>query len=136
MKRKADIKRILLFGIPLIILAIGVKMLDEEKKILWVENNEPTSTSARFFYFTGEKERLLKANEDQTVIIEWKPRLDRGRLVLEIEPSGDGHDYRLEGKPRNVEVELEEGEKVQLTVRGERAKGGFLISWGKKREGG
>lgn len=136
MKGKADIKRILLFGIPLLIIAIGAKMLDDEARIFWVETNKTESTSASFFLFSGEKERMLKATEDQTVQIEWKPNIDRGELFLEIVPPGDAEPYRLDAEPRSLDMELEEGDKLRLTVHGKNAKGSFLIAWEQKKEGG
>ncbi len=126
--KKSDLKRILLIGIPLLLVAIGVKILDDEARLLWVETNTPESTSARFFLFSGEKERLLKANEDQTVEIIWRPELDRGELELELDPPG-GEPFFLESDARSIELRLEKGEKVKLTVHGRQAKGRFLLKW-------
>ena len=129
MKKKADVKRILLIGIPLLVLAIGVKLLDDEARILWFERNEPTSTATRFYLFSGEKERLLKAREDQTVEISWNPELERGKLILEVRSSEDGEIITTGGVPRTMEVTLRKGETLRLTVRGDGAKGRFLLEW-------
>jgi hypothetical protein len=129
-KKKADVKRILLIGIPLLILAIGMKVLDDEARILWVENNSTTSTAARFYLFTGEKERVLKANEEQTVELHWETELDMGTLSLEVDATGR-EAFTIGAEPRTLRMELQRGDKIHLTVHGRRAKGRFLIEWRK-----
>ncbi len=131
-KKKADVKRILLIGIPLLILAIGMKVLDDEARILWVETNSTTSTAARFFFFSGEKERVLKANEDQLVQLRWKPEIERGSLTLEVDAAGE-EPFSIGGESRTLEMELQKGDKIRLTVHGRRAKGRFLIEWQEAR---
>lgn len=133
MKGKPDFKRIILIGIPLLLIAVGVKYLDDETRILWFEQNGTNHTSARFFLFSGEKERILKAHKGGTAEIIWTPEVERGSLSLEIRPpAGEeaGEEAIVFGeKSRRYSLELEEGERVRLTVRAERAKGSFSIEW-------
>ncbi|MFO7849842.1 MAG: hypothetical protein R6V67_07775 [Spirochaetia bacterium] len=129
MKKKADIKRILLIGIPLLILAVGVKFLDDEARIFWFEENETNYTSARFFLFSGEKERILKANKDGPAEISWNPKAERGSLSLEVMPPSQEEAFIVEGEPRTFTLDLKKGERVRLIVHADRAKGAFSIEW-------
>src|SRR6056297_2532445 len=90
MKKKADFKRILLIGIPLLLLAVGIKTLDDEARVLWFERNGTDFTTARFYLFSGTKERTFDVESGERVEIHWDMDLDRGGLLLEVEPPGDG----------------------------------------------
>ncbi|MFP4179805.1 MAG: hypothetical protein ACLFNZ_04935 [Spirochaetaceae bacterium] len=129
MKGKPDFKRIILIGIPLLLIAVGVKFFDDETRVLWFEKNETDHTSARFFLFSGEKERILKAHEGGTAEIIWTPEVERGSLTLEVRPPAGEDSLVFGGESRTCTLELEKGERVRLTVRADRAKGSFTIEW-------
>ncbi len=126
MKKKADIKRILLIGIPMLLLALGIKMLDDEARILWFERNGTNYTRAQFYLFSGEKDRAFSVNEDEEVRIEWEPELKKGRLLLSVDTLGDP--IEAEGAD-TITFSAPENGQVKLHVKGEAARGSFEVRW-------
>ncbi len=128
MRKKADIKRILLIGIPMLLLAIGVKMLDNEAKILWFEKNGTEFTSARFYLFSGEKERAFRVKEDDEVTVQWIPELKKGSLELSVmKPSSD--EALIASEENTFSFVTQEKGQVQLTIVGNEARGNFEVRW-------
>jgi len=130
-KKKADIKRILLIGIPMLVLAIGVKMLDEEGRILWFERNGTEFTRARFYLFSGEKDRAFRVKPSEDVVIEWIPELEKGSLQLSVKRPSDAPRVFTE-KRDTYEFTVKERGQVKLKVTGEDARGKFEVRWRKE----
>ncbi|MFW5710431.1 MAG: hypothetical protein ACOCW5_00085 [Spirochaetia bacterium] len=126
MKKKADVKRILLIGIPMLLLAIGIKMLDNEARILWFERNGTNYTRAQFYLFSGEKERAFSVKEDEKVRIEWEPELKKGHLLLSVNTLADS--IEAEGADTITFTAAEKGQ-INLQVKGEEARGSFEVRW-------
>lgn len=130
MKKRADIKRILLIGIPMLFLAIGIKMLDNEARILWFERNGTDYTRAQFYLFSGEKERAFSVEEDDEVLIEWKPEITQGRLLITVEvPRGSRSGPLAAEQPEVITFTAQDKGKVKLHIRGEEARGNFEVRW-------
>ena len=53
-----------------------------------------------------------------------------GTLSLEIDAAGQ-EAFTIGAEPRTLQMELQKGDKIHLTVHGRRAKGRFLIEWRK-----
>ncbi len=128
MKKKADLKRILLIGIPLLLLAVGVKTLDDEARVLWFERNGTDFTRARFYLFSGTKERAFDVESGDRVGIQWNMDLERGRLFLEVEPPGDGSVTTC-SEPREIEFVAPVDGRVRVKVTGEKARGSYEVRW-------
>lgn len=128
MKKKTDFKRILLYGIPLLLLAVGVKMLDNEARILWFERNGTESTYARFYLFSGEKERAFDVGEGDHIRVTWEYQLKQGSLILELHPPGEVPS-RTFVKPQLIDFVSPVDGRVKLKVIGQRARGNFSLSW-------
>jgi hypothetical protein len=127
-KKKADIKRLLLIGIPMLLAAIFLSTLDDEARILWFEDNTPTRTSARFFLFSGEKERMVRVKEERELRVEWESELKRGELYADIIEDGEPV-ASLRGARDRWSVDTEQNRSYRFIIRGERARGSFAISW-------
>jgi len=130
-KKKADIKRILLIGIPMLLLAIGVKLLDDEGRILWFERNGTEYTRARFYLFSGEKDRAFRVEPGNDIVIEWVPELEKGNLQLSVKRPSDSPPMFTEKKD-TFEFTAEEKGQVKLKVTGEDARGKFEVRWTKE----
>lgn len=126
MKKKADIKRILLIGIPMLLLAIGMKMLDDEARILWFERNGTNYTRAQFYLFSGEKERAFSVKEDEEVCIEWEPELKKGRLLLSVDTLAESI---VAERADTFTFSAPEKGQIKLHVKGEEARGSFEVRW-------
>ncbi len=126
MKKKADIKRILLIGIPMLLLAIGIKMLDDEARILWFERNGTNYTRAQFYLFSGEKERAFSVKENEDVRIEWEPELKKGRLLLRVDTRGESIEAE---EADTITFSAPESGQINLQVKGEEARGSFEVRW-------
>lgn len=130
MKKRADIKRILLIGIPMLFLAVGIKMLDNEARILWFERNGTDYTRAQFYLFSGEKERAFSVEADDEVLIEWMPETSKGRLLLTVElPRGSRSGPLAVEQPDVLTFTAQDKGKVRLHIRGEEARGNFEVRW-------
>jgi hypothetical protein len=128
MNKKADLKRIFLYGVPLLLLAVGVKMLDDEARILWFEQNGTDHSTARFYYFSGEKERAFDVEAGERIIIFWEPRLRQGSLRLELFPP-DGEAPLSFHTPQQIEFVSPEKGRLRLKVTGVEARGNFSLRW-------
>jgi len=128
MKKKADIKRILLIGIPMLLLPIGIKTLGNESRLLWFERNSTDSTHARFFLFSGDKERAFRVEEDDKVFVEWQPEIKKGSLQLSVKkPSSDETiTYR---RGQTISFTAEQNGKVKLLINGQDSRGKFEVRW-------
>lgn len=137
MKKKADLRRILLIGIPMLLVAIGMKMLDDEARLLWFERNGTDYTRARFYLFSGEKDRAFDVEENEKVRIEWDPQLKKGSLVLVVEPPGGSSDA-ASGTLRTEQADTisfsnREKGQLKLHIKGVEARGSFEVRWSTKR---
>jgi len=128
MKKKADVKRILLIGIPLLLLAVGIKMLDDEARLLWFERNGTDFTQARFYLFSGEKERAFDVGEGDSVRITWDTDLNNGSLMLEVSSPGN-KDTRKYREPRVIDFVSASDGRVKTKIIGHRARGNFKLIW-------
>ncbi|MCF7916009.1 MAG: hypothetical protein K9L66_12645 [Spirochaetaceae bacterium] len=128
MQKKADIKRILLIGIPMLLLAIGIKTLGNETRLLWFERNSTNSTHASFFLFSGDKERAFKVEENERVTVEWQPEIKKGSLQLSVKkPSSEETiTYRQE---QTLSFTAEQNGKVKLLISGQDSRGKFEVRW-------
>jgi hypothetical protein len=128
MKQKADIKRILLIGIPMLLLAIGIKTLGNESRLLWFERNSTDSTRASFFLFSGDKERVFKVEEDDKVSVEWLPEIKKGSLQLSVKkPSSE--ETIIFRQEQTLSFTAEENGKVKLLISGQDSRGKFEVRW-------
>ena len=128
MQRKADIKRILLIGIPMLILAIGIKTLGNESRLLWFERNSTDSTHASFFLFSGDKERAFRVEEDNKVFIEWLPEIKQGDLQLSVKkPSSK--ETMIITQEQTLSFTAEQDGKVKLLISGQDSRGKFEVRW-------
>lgn len=127
-KIKGDFKRILLYGIPLLLLAVGVKMLDDEARVLWFEKNGTESTNARFYLFTGEKERAFDVEEGDHIRITWGYQLRQGSLILELYFPGDVPPRTID-EPQLIDFVSPADGRIKSKVIGQRARGNFTLRW-------
>ncbi|MFO7731978.1 MAG: hypothetical protein R6V86_14565 [Spirochaetia bacterium] len=128
MQKKADIKRILLIGIPMLLLAIGIKTLGNESRLLWFERNSTDFTRASFFLFSGDKERAFKVEEDDQVSVEWLPEIKEGSLQLAVKkPSSEETMILME--EQTLSFTAEQKGKVKLLISGQESRGKFEVSW-------
>ncbi|MCF7915646.1 MAG: hypothetical protein K9L66_10810 [Spirochaetaceae bacterium] len=128
MQKKADIKRILLIGIPMLLLAIGIKTLGSESRLLWFERNSPNSTHASFFLFSGDKERAFKVEENERVTVEWLPEIKKGSLQLSVKkPSSD--EIITFRQKQTHSFTAEQNGKVKLLISGQDSRGKFEVRW-------
>ncbi len=127
-RKKPDIKRLFLIGIPMLLAAIFLKTLDDEARILWFENNTPTHTDARFFRFSGEKERKVKVEAGMKLQVEWEAEVKNGELRADIMNDGE-RTAALRGAADRWRTRAEDTRSYRLVVRGEEARGSFTISW-------
>jgi len=128
MQRKADIKRILLFGIPMLLLAIGIKTLGNESRLLWFERNSTDSTHASFFLFSGDKERAFRVEVDDKVFIEWLPEIKQGDLQLSVKkPSSK--ETMIITQEQTLSFTAEQDGKVKLLISGQDSRGKFEVRW-------
>ncbi|HDQ13325.1 MAG TPA: hypothetical protein ENN41_00725 [Sediminispirochaeta sp.] len=123
MQGKADLKRLFLIGIPLLILAIGMKLLDDEGRLLWFEENGVDYSSASFFYFSGEKQRSFRIEPGEEARLIWSWELEEGDLELRVELPGDG-ERRIFQQPGELLLVSPEGGQLDLVVRGAAARRG------------
>lgn len=128
MQKKADIKRILLIGIPMLLLAIGIKTLGNESRLLWFERNSTDSTHASFFLFSGDKERAFRVDKDDKVFVEWLPELKQGSLQLSVKkPSSE--ETMVFKQEQTLSFTAEQDGKVRLLISGEDSRGKFEVRW-------
>ncbi len=118
----------------MLLLAIGMKMLDNEARLLWFERNGTNYTRARFYLFSGEKDRAFSVKENDDVLIEWDPHLKKGRLVLIVEAPGGVPGSSSDGKlradaPENFSFSAQDKGQVKLHVKGDEARGSFEVRW-------
>ena len=126
MKKKADVKRIVLIGIPMLLLAIGVKMLDDDARVLWFERNGTNYTKAQFYLFSGHKERAFSVEKHEQVQIEWTPALKKGRVILTI----DAPEREMSAeKAEIIDFKASRKGKIKLRIEGQEARGSFEIRW-------
>jgi hypothetical protein len=127
-KKKADVKRLLLIGIPMLLAAIALSMLDSEAKLLWFEDNTPEKTSARFFRFSGEKVRRVTVKADRQLNVSWEADIQRGELYADIISQGERL-TQLRGSSAAWSARTEEKQSYRFVVTGEGARGSFTIAW-------
>jgi hypothetical protein len=127
-KKKPDIKRLLLIGIPMLIAAVALSTLDSEARLLWFEDNTPTETTARFFRFSGEKVRRVDVGAEERLELKWEDRSKSGELWVEVR-SGGRRRTRLEGESASWSVRPEERAAYRLIIHGDAARGSFTLSW-------
>ncbi|MDZ7794139.1 MAG: hypothetical protein U5P10_10740 [Spirochaetia bacterium] len=128
MQKKADIKRILLIGIPMLLLAIGIKTLGNESRLLWFERNSTDSTHASFFLFSGDKERAFKVEENEKVTVEWLPEIKKGSLQLSVKkPSSE--ETIIFRQEQTLSFTAEHKGKVRLLISGQDSRGKFEVNW-------
>ena len=118
----------------MLLLAIGIKMLDDEARFLWFERNGTNYTRAQFYLFSGEKERAFSVKENEDVRIEWNPQLKKGRLVLTVEAPGGVPGSSSDGVIRTEGADIfsfsaREKGQVKLHMKGQEAQGSFEVRW-------
>lgn len=128
MQKKADIKRILLIGIPMLVLAIGIKTLGNESRLLWFERNSTDFTRASFFLFSGDKERAFKVEVDDKVAVEWLPEIKEGNLQLSVKKPSSEETMILKQK-QTLSFTAEQNGKVKLLISGQDSRGKFEVRW-------
>jgi len=128
MKKKADLKRILLIGIPLLLLAVGVKTLDDEARVLWFERNGTDFTQARFYLFSGTKERVFDVESGDSVHIRWSRELNRGSLSIDVTPPAEGPVTTCI-ESRDIDFVVPVDGRVRVKVTGEKARGSYEVRW-------
>ena len=128
MKQKADIKRILLIGIPMLLLAIGIKTLGNESRLLWFERNSTNSTHASFFLFSGDKERAFKVEENERITVEWLPEIRKGSLQLSVKKPSSEETITFR-REQTLSFTAEQNGKVKLLISGQDSRGRFEVRW-------
>lgn len=129
MRGKFDLKRTLLFGIPLLLLAVGAKILDNEGRFLWFERNGTDYSRASFYLFTGEKHRSFDVDRGERVYLTWKAESEEGSLELVVQLPDDESVLRYSDS-QEIEYHFDKKGRVRLTVIGNEArKGKFEVSW-------
>jgi len=128
MQKKADIKRILLIGIPMLLLAIGIKTLGNESRLLWFERNSTNSTHASFFLFSGDKERAFKVEENERITVEWLPEIRKGSLQLSVKKPSSEETITFR-REQTLSFTAEQNGKVKLLISGQDSRGRFEVRW-------
>ena len=114
----------------MLVLAIGIKMLDDEARLLWFERNGTDYTRAQFYLFSGEKERAFSVEENDEVRIEWIPEPTQGRLLLTVERPGNSHSESIAvEQPESITFTARDNGQVQLYIQGTEARGNFEVRW-------
>ena len=112
----------------MLILAIGIKTLGNESRLLWFERNSTDSTHASFFLFSGDKERAFRVEEDNKVFIEWLPEIKQGDLQLSVKkPSSK--ETMIITQEQTLSFTAEQDGKVKLLISGQDSRGKFEVRW-------
>ena len=112
----------------MLLLAIGIKTLGNESRLLWFERNSTNSTHASFFLFSGDKERAFKVEENERVTVEWLPEIKKGSLELSVKkPSSEKTITFIQ--EQTLSFTAERNGKVKLLISGQDSRGKFEVRW-------
>jgi hypothetical protein len=124
-----NILKTFLIAIPIIILSVGLKLVQDDGRLLYVSSEDSASMQATFYRFSDSKERKIGLNPKDRLLIDWEEEEKSGSLILEIyDPAGVLVETLTE--PRSGHL-LKGGQKgnYKLKVIGEKARGSFSLSW-------
>lgn len=121
-------KKTLLLAIPLLALALLIKVASGEGRLLYVSREDDQAMSARFLLFDGEKERKIGLHRGDSLEIEYREIEKSGNLeLLVFDPS----DHLLQRIPGDAGYTITAGEKGNylMKVAGDSARGAFSLRW-------
>lgn len=125
---KKNLKTIII-AVPILVIAIGLKLLQGDGRLLYMSSDRPAAMQARFFRFSDEKERKVGLSPGDELIIRWEETEKAGSLRLEISDPEGKLIKRIDKGPAEYRCIAAQKGNYRLMVVGEKARGSFSVSW-------
>ncbi|WP_020611072.1 hypothetical protein [Sediminispirochaeta bajacaliforniensis] len=125
---KKNLKTIII-AVPILVIAIGLKLLQGDGRLLYMSSDRPAAMQARFYRFSDEKERKVGLSPGDELIIRWEETEKAGSLRLEISDPEGKLIKRIDKGPAEYRCIAAQKGNYRLMAVGEKARGSFSVSW-------
>ena len=128
---KGNQKRRTLLVLMLALLLFATGCSTSSLKVGYVSTSIGSEFSASYYHFNGTESRRIKAEEGETLSIQYETEVKRGSLDIWIQsPDGETIDLATgETTVDSIEIPVEESGYYRLMVVGDSTRGSFDFDW-------
>ncbi|MBP2116154.1 hypothetical protein [Paenibacillus silagei] len=112
------------------IIMASVLLTSCDKKIMYVGSSTKSKISGSYKLFTGTEEKKLSMKSGETISIDYKSKVEKGRLSMKLYgPDNEVLTELATNESGTEKVEAGKDGKYRIEIKGQDAKGSFKVAF-------